>query len=396
MRLLTIDPFSGVSGDMLLGALFDLGINRDPVIKLMSSVGAEPEVTRVLKCGISALQVHTNTGPSHRTLEEVLSIVRSSDAPKEVIDRAVLVFEMIAQAEEQVHGKKTHFHEVGADDAIADVLGVTMAFHLLKADNVVTMPVNVGNGTVKMAHGIYPVPAPATINIICSGNIPVRETFDINTGELATPTGTALLAVHVITTDKPVCGKILKVGYGSGIKDFEDHPNVLRMVLYEISDKNGFSFSEEVDILETNVDDVTGEVIGHLLNTVIENGARDASAIPIMMKKGRPGHLIKVIALPADSRRIASLMAMELGTLGIRCIPSVHRFIADRSVEDVDAEILGRHFSVPVKFGSSSKRCYSIKTEFDKAVKVSEETGVPVREVLKIFERIATMNRDEV
>lgn len=385
MRILAIDPFHGAAGDMFLGALLSLGADRDSVIRVLSTVVASPTLEMVSRAGISAVKVHTHAGPASRTLDEVITRVRSVDAPAAVIARAESVFHRIATAEETVHGKMDHFHEVGADDAIADVLGSCMAMYSLSPDLVQILPVATGTGIVKMSHGSFPVPAPATAAILSAGRLPVI--LGGGQGELCTPTGAALLAEF---SSSPVIsvpsGLIESVGYGAGDRDDPYSPNVLRMLLITASD--GLP-DDVVDILETNVDDVSGEVIGYLLAMLMKAGARDASATPLTMKKGRPGHLIRVICRPADSRVLSVLMARETGTLGIRCIPSVHRFIADRVVEEIEVRISGTVCSFPVKFGMMEGSCYTLKAEYEAVCRFAQDHNLPVHQVMREVEGAA-------
>jgi uncharacterized protein (DUF111 family) len=185
---------------------------------------------------------------------------------------------------------------------------------------------------------------------------------------------------------------IRAVGYGAGTRDPPHTSNVLRAMIVEMAGESGTPGGlpeDTVDILETNVDDVSGEVIAHAIARFMETGARDASAIPIIMKKGRPGFLIRVISLPAVSVQLAELMARELRTLGIRCIPAVHRFIADRTIEEVEIEIAGKLGKIPVKYGWMHGSVYTLKAEFEPAQEFAAETGLPVREVLRIVEERA-------
>ena len=388
MRILAIDPFHGAAGDMFLGALLSLGADRASVIRVMASVVAEPTIHLVNRAGIQAVKIHTHAGPASRTLDEVLSRVREADAPPEVITSAELVFHRIAKAEEHVHGKMTHFHEVGADDAIADVLGSCMAMHCLSPDLIEVLPVATGFGTVRMAHGSYPVPGPATAAILAGSGLIV--TIGGGQGELCTPTGAALLAEFCATATRSVSpGEILSVGYGAGDRNDPDSPNVLRMILLQSADRVS---GDVVDILETNVDDISGEVIGFLLGRLMEAGARDATATPLLMKKGRPGHLIRVICSPVNAPALSGIMAEELGTLGIRCIPSVHRFIADRRIEDLKVIVQGISGSFPVKFGYMDGRCFTLKAEYDAVSSFSRDHGIPLRQVVRIVEEAAWKN----
>ncbi|HWQ67777.1 MAG TPA: nickel pincer cofactor biosynthesis protein LarC [Methanospirillum sp.] len=385
MRILAIDPFHGAAGDMLLGALLDLGVEQDPVIRAMASVVATPSVTSVTRAGIRAVKIHTHAGPAHRSLDEVIARVREADAPASVIVRAEGIFRLIAGGERSVHGELSHFHEVGADDAIADVIGSCMAFTLLAPDLIQVLPVATGSGMVRMAHGLYPVPAPATAAILAGSNLLVKTGG--GDGEFCTPTGAALLAGFCMESVRTAAtGRIIRIGYGAGDRDDPQIPNVLRLILLDSGE--GLS-GDQVDILETNVDDVSGELIGYLLNRVIEEGARDACSIPLLMKKGRPGQLVRVISLPEDSERLAGIMARVLGTLGIRSIPSVHRFIAERHIEEISISIAGHSGIIPVKYGLMDGECYTLKAEYESARMFAEGNNLQVSRVIREVEEAA-------
>ncbi|MEN6609692.1 MAG: nickel pincer cofactor biosynthesis protein LarC [Methanoregulaceae archaeon] len=390
MRVLLFDPFHGAAGDMVTGSLLAIGADHDLVAKAMGSLVAEPVFSDVSRAGLRAVRIDTRAGDHVRTLDEVLDRVRSGNAPREAIDRAVRVFERMAAAEEKVHGSHPHFHEVGADDAIADILGACTALYSLKVDAVAVLPVLLGGGTGKGSHGIFPVPPPATLNLL-SGTRIKTLLGSADDGELCTPTGAALLA-EFSTIDPEDLGEavILANGYGAGIRDPPHVPNVLRAVLMDaqVSPAHGLRL-DVVDILETNVDDISGEVLACAISRLMEAGARDASSIPCVMKKGRSGHLVRVISFPDKSRELARVMARELGTLGIRCVPSVHRFIADRTIEMVPVEIRGIRREMPVKCGWMDETCYLIKAEFDPARDLAGEAGIPVREVTRIIEETA-------
>jgi hypothetical protein len=209
-------------------------------------------------------------------------------------------------------------------------------------------------------------------------------------GELCTPTGAALLAEFSTLDPGTVSGyTILATGYGAGTRDPHHAPNVLRVMLVQTTGAGEELSQDTVDLLETNVDDVSGEVIAHAIARFMEAGARDASATPVIMKKGRPGFLIRVISLPETSTRLAELMALELGTLGIRCIPAVHRFIADRTIEEVEIGIAGRRRKLPVKCGWMHGSVYTLKAEFEPARDFAVELGMPVRDVLRLTEEQA-------
>jgi hypothetical protein len=297
-------------------------------------------------------------------------------------------FEGINAAEAEVHGTHVHFHEVGADDAIADIVGACTALHSLAVDGVKVLPVTLGHGTATGSHGIFPIPAPATAAILKKASLAAMP--GDHAGELCTPTGAALLAEFSTLDPGAVSGySILATGYGAGTRDPHHAPNVLRVMLVETASAGEELSQDTVDLLETNVDDVSGEVIAHAIARFMEAGARDASATPVIMKKGRPGFLIRVISLPETSTRLAGLMALELGTLGIRCIPAVHRFIAERTIEEIEVEIAGKRRNLPVKCGWMHGSVYTLKAEFEPSRDFALEIGMPVRDVLRIVEERA-------
>jgi pyridinium-3,5-bisthiocarboxylic acid mononucleotide nickel chelatase len=397
MRVLILDPFHGAAGDMVTGALLDCGADSEVVIRAMKAVVAEPAITHVTRAGIRALKIDTKATPAHRTLGEVLKRLDEAApyVPAPALAMARRVFNRINAAEEEVHGTHVHFHEVGADDAIADIIGACTALHTLGVDGVKVLPVTVGNGIGTGSHGTFPIPAPATAAILRNSGL--ATVSGLHVGELCTPTGAALLAEFAtLAVEAPVLPAytIKAIGYGAGTRDPQHAPNVLRAMIVETIESAASAGAaglpeDTVDLLETNVDDVSGEVIADAITRFMDAGARDASATPIVMKKGRPGFLIKVISLPDTSARLAELMAQELGTLGIRCIPSVHRFIAERTIGDVEVEISGKHRKLPVKYGLMHGSVYTLKAEFEPARDFAAEIGVPVRDVLRLAEERA-------
>ncbi len=387
MRILVFDPFHGAAGDMITAALLDCGADRPLVLKAMQAVVAEPGISTVNRAGIRALKVDTHATPVHRTLAEVMQRIDTAagDVPAPALAMARRVFARIHAAEEEVHGAHAHFHEVGADDAIADIIGACTALHSLAVDGIIVMPITTGHGTATGSHGTFPIPAPATALILKAAGL--ASAPGSHMGELCTPTGAALLAEFAtLAVPLPDAYTILSVGYGAGTRDPQHAPNVLRAMLVEPAASAGEMAEDCVDILETNVDDVTGEVIAHAITRFMEAGARDASAQPVIMKKGRPGYLIRVISLRETSAALAELMARELGTLGIRCIPAVHRFIAERTIDEIDVTIAGQQRTMPVKCGWMHGECYTLKAEFDPARDWAGELGIPVRDVLRAIE----------
>lgn len=370
---------------MVIGALLDCGADQNLVMQAMRSVVGEPTISIVDRAGIRAVHVVTHAGPSPRTLEEVLATVRTADAPAEAIQMAEQVYRRIHAAETEIHGDHTHFHEVGADDAIADVIGACTALHSLHLDGVVVLPVLLGTGTVDGTHGRYPLPAPATLALIKDGGLFAR--FSSEEGETCTPTGAALLAAfQTLSWQEVLSFQVEQIGYGAGTWNPKETPNVLRVMIVETEEA---MLGDTVDLLETNVDDVTGEVLTHALSHLLRAGARDASAVPLLMKKGRAGYLIKVVCTPDKSSACARLLAEELGTLGVRCTPQVHRFIAERVIEQISTQVNGIERAIDVKIGRVGGKVYSVKAEFDQVAAWADELGVPVRIVARQVEEAA-------
>ncbi len=380
MRILVLDPFHGAAGDMITGALLGCGADQKQVARAMRSVAGEPAISTVTRCGISAIKVDTRATPARRTLNEVLARCAEADAPQEAKAMADRVFARIGAAEERVHGTRTHFHEVGADDAVADVVGACTALHSLGVGGVAVLPLTLGRGTARGGHGTYPVPAPATVHILESTDI--ATCLGDEEGELCTPTGAALLAEFVSVQENGLIPYTIRaVGYGAGTRDPPGTPNVLRAMIVE-ADATAMP-RDRVDVLETNVDDVSGEVIAHAIVRIMDAGARDASAIPSIMKKGRAGHLFRVICSQEKTAEIAELMARELGTLGVRCTPAVHRFIAERTEGQVEVILNGQRRVLPFKCGWMGGSVYTLKAEFEPARQYAEELNLPVRDVLQ-------------
>ncbi|MFA7197921.1 MAG: nickel pincer cofactor biosynthesis protein LarC [Methanoculleus sp.] len=385
MNTLLFDPFNGAAGDMIIGTLLDLGADEELVRAAMRSVVGEPTIERVDRSSIRAVQVRAHAPVDHRTLDEVLDRVAESDAPAPAREMARRVFLRIHRAEESIHGVGTHFHEVGADDAIADVVGACTALHSLSPDRVAVLPVALGRGFAVGSHGTFPIPAPATVAILAASDLKTAPGEEER--ELCTPTGAALLAEFstVRPEDLGPVG-IRAVGYGAGSRNPPGRPNVLRSMLVETEDR---AHDDRVDILETNVDDVTGEALAYTIGRLMEEGARDASATPIVMKKGRSGHLVRVVCCPDATDHLVGVMAAELGTLGIRCLPMVHRAVAERTIEPVTVTLRGREYTIDVKCGWSEGRITSFKAEYEQAAACARDLGVPFREVAGTVEAAA-------
>jgi hypothetical protein len=290
--------------------------------------------------------------------------------------------------------EEARFHEVGALDALADIAGSCAALESLEIERVSSLPVSVGGGFVQSHHGMLPVPGPAALEVLRTFEIPWKAgPLD---QELLTPTGAALLAVLVdefISGCPIVIAKV--VGYGAGGRELAV-PNAIRGIIGEIDSENRRSkgghdccYGDRVVQLETNVDDVTGEVLGNLIEMLMEAGALDVSLMPAVMKKGRPGNVISVIARHEDHARLAEMIMRETGSLGLRVFPSIHRQVAEREIKEVEVQIGKKAYRASVKVSRLEGRILNVKPEFEDCRRIAAETGLPLRTVMKKVEEEA-------
>ena len=375
-RTLWLDPSFGASGDMLLGALVGLGVDADALRVALAALPVEGwslEVSGTTRCGLAATRVvvrcdEERTGHRHRPWREIDAMVAAADLPVAVRDGARRTFRLLGEIEASAHDvpvDDVHFHEVGAVDAIVDIVGVWLGVDMLGVDRVVTGPVGLGHGTVRVAHGVMPLPAPATAALLAGA--PVRG-LDVAM-ETCTPTGAALLAT--LGSWGPIPAGVLVTGArGAGGRDPAGHPNVVTAhLLAEAPD--GVSGSVAATQLETNVDDVTPEVVGHVIARLLALGADDAWAVPIVMKKSRPAFEIRVLCAPALAPELRRVLGEETGTLGIREV-AVTKHVQPRRVDEVDLAGM----TVRVKVGP-----HGAKPEHDDLVAVAAATGRPLRAV---------------
>ncbi|RBI61616.1 nickel pincer cofactor biosynthesis protein LarC [halophilic archaeon] len=348
---------------------------------------------------------HAEGSGPERTYREVIELVESMGLDAGVEADAKAVFRILGEAEASVHDtdlESTHFHEVGADDAVADVVGAALLFDDLDAERVVTTPLSTGGGAVEMSHGTYPVPAPAVVEIAAEADWSLRGgPVD---AELLTPTGAAVLAHFAEGVEVLPTLDVTASGYGAGGYSFPEHPNVLRVLAGEraahganrTSDdaaNRGRLVRDDVTVLETNIDDAPPEVLGGLQETLVDAGARDVTIVPATMKKSRPGHLVKVIVKPEDAERVARRLAEETGTLGVRESGATHRWIAEREMHTATVDAADEEHAVDVKVASDDAGAvYDVSAEFDDALAVATETGVPVREVMRRAEDAVRAN----
>jgi len=389
-KALIFEPFSGASGDMVIGSLLDLGVDESEIADGIAAFNLRMVVEEVERGGIVAKKVRFIGGlgdAEQRSYPEIVRIIRDSGLDSEIINNSLRIFERIADAEAKVHGKdKQHliFHELGAMDTIGDLVGSSIAFSSLKPDIVISTPISVGSGYVKTEHGLMPVPAPATLEILRRTDLLFQG--GVSHSELLTPTGAAILGhfVHRSVASLPPL-RITETGYGAGTRDLSvSVPNVLRASLGELAMELA---TDMVGVLETNVDNVTGEILGNLIEVLMAEGAKDVTVMPTLMKKGRAGHVIRVITAPEDVQRMAYLLMRETGTLGVREMEVRMRYVASREKEEMKVKIRGKEREVGVKIGRSADgELLNIAAEFEDAKRVASELNMPVKDVIKIVE----------
>jgi uncharacterized protein (TIGR00299 family) protein len=394
MKILLFDPSAGASGDMIMASLLDLGADADSVREAVESVGCTLEVSRQEKSHIMACRARVISDRRYQSLDEAKSILQGSSLQGKARKNALAALDTLAEAESRVHGvaaEHVRFHEIGALDALADIAGACTAWQSLGLERVLSRPVSVGGGNVASAHGLLAVPGPAALEILRSHKIPwkggpVEE-------ELLTPTGAALLATLVdeFVPDFPLI-RAERVGYGAGKKELI-LPNVLRTIVAETlpapeveARQNHGPHGNHIVQLETNVDDVTGEVLGHLIELLMQAGALDVSVLPALMKKGRAGFVIRAIAKAEDTELLARVMIRETGSLGVRVFPSIHRLVAEREERNVQVEICGRIYQPQVKVSRMDGELLSVKPEYEDCKRIADETNQPLRMVIKKVE----------
>ena len=373
-RLAYFDAFSGISGDMTVGALLDAGAPAEALIEALTALPTEARYTveKTIRGGITAskFRVHIDSAPArHRHLGHILEMLDRAALPPRAKTNAAAVFQKLGEVEASVHGvdiAEVHFHEVGAADSIADIVGACVALDLLNIDEVHCSAINVGSGTVKTEHGLLPVPAPATARLLEGKPIYSRGPEM----ELTTPTGAALAATLARSFGPLPAMRISTMGYGAGDRDFKQHANVLRVL---IGERTTAPESTLVSILEANIDDSSPQVLGYALERLMSAGALDATLSPLQMKKNRPGSLLRVIAKPEDQERLAQIVFAETSTLGLRIHPAERR-VQERTVVTVDTPY------GPIRGKVNPQGTFA--PEYDDCRAIAEKTGTPLRRVL--------------
>ncbi len=380
MRIAYLDCASGISGDMMLGALVDAGVPLAEIQEGIDSLGlpsCKLVAAEVKKCGFRATQVVVEHAPehAHRHLHHITAMIEGSRLSPEQRALATAIFGRLATAEAKVHGttiEKVHFHEVGAVDSIADIVGSAIGWDLLRVDKVVASPIPTGTGFIHIAHGRCAIPAPATAQLL--KGIPLASFAP--EGELTTPTGAAIVAEMACEFGPLPAMTIETIGIGAGQRDME-HANVLRLVAGEVSE-DSFVQTDRIVLLETNLDDTPGEQIGYCADQLWKAGALDVTLTPTQMKKGRPGVLLTVQCPPDKADRLEEIIFRETTTLGLRRQTVERRVLPRRSVK-VETPF-GEMRGVVAMLPDGTER---FSPEYESCRQAAEKTGHPISKVYR-------------
>ena len=402
MKLAYFDCFSGISGDMTLGALVDAGCGVEELRAGLNGLqvpGWELTAEKVWKNGMAAtyVRVKTEDQSKHRSLSAILEILEKSQLAAGVRERASAIFRKLGEAEAAVHDvpvEKIHFHEVGAVDAILDIVGACIGFEALGIEKFACSPLNVGGGTAKMAHGVLPVPAPATARLLTG-----KPTYSNGVQkELVTPTGAAIVATLCEAFGPQPGMSVSAIGYGAGTADLEGQPNVLRIMVGEevgagkekeraqtevcaTSGQPGLAapqgFDEEIAVVEANLDDMNPQIYGYFLEKALGAGALDVYTTPVQMKKNRPGTLLTILCKPQDTSALMELIFAETTTFGVRTYRAQRRVLPREWVN------VGTEFGeVRIKVSRVNGRILHVAPEYEDCRKLAAEKDVPLQRVI--------------
>jgi pyridinium-3,5-bisthiocarboxylic acid mononucleotide nickel chelatase len=379
MRTLYFDCFAGASGDMILGALVGVGVDQHALtesLSLLDVSGYEVSFETVDRSGISATYAKVRTGHehTHRHLGDILKIIYESRLSDGVKDRAARIFSRLAEAEAHIHNvavEKIHFHEVGALDAIIDVVGACIGFELLKVERFACSELHVGSGMVLMAHGRFPVPPPAVAELL--KDAPVYSS-DIK-GELVTPTGAAIISTVCREFGPLPKMKIERTGYGAGTREYEKFPNVLRLMLGDDA-KRQAATDDRLIVVETNIDDMSPQLYGYVMDEALKRGALDCYFTPVQMKKNRPGVLISILCRLSEQDAMCELLLAETTTLGVRFYEVLRRAL-ERETVSVETEF----GAIDVKVARLDGRIVKEMPEYEQCRAAAENANVPLQRV---------------
>ena len=396
-KVLLFDPFNGASGDMILGALLDMGMPlgylQDEIGRLELKESLELSSEPISRQGVAAtsFQVRSSTRSEHghgRHLKEIQELLKDSDLDPWVREVALRIFQRLAEAEGKVHGispERVHFHEVGALDSIIDIVGACIGFRYFGVESFYTNPLSLGRGTVTFSHGTWPVPAPATAALLEGFPVAMGPVA----GELTTPTGAAIVTTLACIEEMPLFS-LERSGFGAGDREPEGVPNVLRLLLGEglSEDRHAHGIGEEeVLVLEASIDDMDAEMVGHFIGLALRQGALDAHCTPLHMKKGRPGFLLTILCRDSDKDRLAELTFRETTTLGLRW-NRWKRWVLDRELKEVATE----YGVVRMKVARFRGQVVNVWPEYEDLSRIAEQTGKP----LKLLRQIAMNQISEI
>lgn len=378
MRELYLNMTSGISGDMTLALLISLGADKDKISNILSKIlnqKVELCIETVWRQAVACNKLNIKCsieGEPFRHFSDIKKMIESAECKDSVKANAIKSFEIIAEAESKVHGidiEEVHFHEIGAVDTIIDLLGVSIALDDLGIEKISSNIVPLGTGFINAAHGLMPLPAPATLKIL--HNIPVNK-LDVE-GELVTPTGAAILKTYVSDFTNLYTGKIIKDSYATGEKEFNGVANMLQGIILE----NGYS--DEIIQISTNIDNMTGEQLGYLYEKLMEKGALDVAFIPAFMKKNRPAYIVNIILSEKDKENIIYTLFKYSSTIGMR-IEKMNRITMTRKI--VEKEVLGEKIRIKEITYQDIKRC---SPEYEDIKRIADIKNISIEEVLKYF-----------
>ena len=391
MKLAYFDCFSGISGEMTLGALVDAGCQLDLLrssLAVLQVPGWTISTEKVWKNGMAAtfVRVATEDQSKHRSLSAILEIIGKSQLSEQVKTSAAAIFRKLGEAEAAVHDvplEKIHFHEVGAVDAIVDIVGACIGFEALGIERFACSALNVGGGTARMAHGVLPVPAPATAKLLQG-----KPTYSTGVQrELVTPTGAAIVATLCDRFGPQPPMSVSAIGYGAGTADLEEQPNVVRIMIGESTEKVVAGFDEEIAVIEANLDDMNPQIYGYFLEKALAAGALDVYTTPVQMKKNRPGTLLTLLCKPADTNALMSLVFAETTTLGARTYRAQRRTLPRETVN-----VQTQYGEVHIKLSRVNGSIRHVAPEYEDCRKLAAEKNVPlqrvIQEALRSFERM--------
>jgi uncharacterized protein (TIGR00299 family) protein len=378
MRTLYFDCFAGVSGNMILGGLVALGVDPDEIISQLRTVAPvdfKIEFSNVMRSGISSLHadVQVPDEKTHRHLSDIEKIIDASTVSETVKERSKSIFRRLAEVEGKVHGlaaEKVHFHEVGAMDAIIDIVGACIGYELLGIERFICSRIHVGSGFVDIAHGKFPVPPPAVTELL--KGVPFYAT-EIQ-GELATPTGVAIVTTVCEEFGRGAEMTVDQVGYGAGTREYDGFPNVLRMIIGETAAVRSQNATDQIVLLETNIDDLSPQVLGFVMERAFDTGALDCWFTPIQMKKNRPAVMLSVLCESERRAELTDLIYQETTTLGIR-VRHVERECLEREFVSVETEF----GAIDVKIGKLNGRVVNAMPEYEQVRRIASEKGVAFR-----------------